>query len=125
MTDTSVWIERLVDSALWQGIATSWPDREECVVPTIVQLELAKWLLRERGEDVTDQVMAYTQKCVVAALDTPTARLAADIHRQYKMATADAIVYATALRCGAELLSFDAHFAGLPQVRLYSKQDAP
>ena len=122
--DTSVWIERLVNSPLGQRLVTTWPDREACVVPTIVQLELAKWLLRERGEDITDQVMAFTQKCVVAPLDTPTARLAADLHRQYKLATADAIVYATAIRHGAELLSCDAHFAGLPQVRLYSKQDA-
>ena len=37
-------------------------------------------------------------------------------HRQHKLATADAIVYATAVQQGAELLTCDAHFKGLPGV---------
>ncbi|HWZ48440.1 MAG TPA: PIN domain-containing protein [Herbaspirillum sp.] len=37
------------------------------------------------------------------------------------MATADAIVYATARQQGADLLTCDAHFQGLPGVRLYPK----
>ena len=123
VVDTSVWIERLTGSALGLELAANWPERDACVVPTIVQLELAKWLLRERGEDAADQVLAYTLKCVVVPLDMPTARLAADLHRQYKLATADAIIYATAMRQGAGLMSCGAHFAGLPQVRLYAKQD--
>lgn len=39
---------------------------------------------------------------------------AADLHRQYKLATADAIVYASALVNNAQLLTCDAHFANLP-----------
>lgn len=47
--------------------------------------------------------------------------LAADLHRQYGLATADAVVYATARRQGAELLTYDAHFKGLPGVALFAK----
>jgi predicted nucleic acid-binding protein len=43
------------------------------------------------------------------------------MHRQHKLATADAIVYATAQGHGAELLTCDAHFAMLPAVLYYSK----
>ncbi len=119
--DTSVWIEWLIDSPLGKKLAREIPDRAECIVPTIVQLELAKWLTREVGEDQADQMIAFTQKCVVAPLDTRIALLAADLHRQYKLATADAVVYATAREFGADLLTCDAHFEKLPGVTVVKK----
>ena len=78
--------------------------------------------MRELGEDQADQVIAYTQKCVVVPLDTTIALLAADLHREHKLATADAIVYATARHVGAELLTCDAHFDGLPDVAVFPKR---
>jgi len=116
VVDTSVWIEWLLGSALGKSLAEQIPDREQCVVPTIVQLELVKWLTREIGEEASDQMVAYTQKCLVVPLDTRIALHAAGLHRQYRLATADAIVYATAQDSGADLLTCDAHFDGLPGV---------
>jgi len=52
----------------------------------------------------------------VATLDTKIALQAAELHRQYKLATADAIVYATALAYDADLITCDAHFEGFPNV---------
>lgn len=124
VVDTSAWIEWLVASSIGKKLAPEFPDKALCIVPTIVQLELSKWLWRELGEAQTDQVMAYTLKCRVEPLDTATALLAADLHRQHKLATADAIVYATAMRHGAELLTCDAHFKGLPDVVLFPKSAA-
>ncbi len=49
--------------------------------------------------------------------------LAADMQREYGLATADAVVYVTARRQGAELLTCDAHFKGLPGVALFAKSD--
>ncbi|MCE2947956.1 MAG: type II toxin-antitoxin system VapC family toxin [bacterium] len=120
--DTSAWIEWLTGSALGARLGKQFPDKPECIVPTIVQLELSKWLVRELGEDQADQVIAYTQKCVVVPLDTSIALLAAELHREHKLATADAIVYATARHVGAELLTCDAHFDGLPGVALFPKR---
>lgn len=114
--DTSAWIEWLIDSPLRKKLTKEIPDKAECIVPTIVQLELAKWLTREAGEDRADQMIAYTLKCVVAPLDTRTALRAAEMCRQHKLATADAVVYATAAENEAELLTCDAHFEGLPNV---------
>jgi predicted nucleic acid-binding protein len=119
--DTSAWIEWLVGSALGKRLGKQFPDKLQCIVPTIVQLELSKWLTRELGEEQADQVIAYTQKCVVVPLDTTIALMAAELHRDYKLATADAIVYATARQQGAELLTCDAHFKGLPGVTLFAK----
>lgn len=121
VVDTSAWIEWLTGSALGRKLGECFPEKSHCIVPTIVQLELAKWLMREVEEDQADQVIAYTQKCVVIPLDTATALLAADLHREYRLATADAIVYATARRKGAELLTCDAHFENLPGVALFGK----
>ena len=121
LIDTSVWIEWLTGSPLGRKLAKEIPDRSACVVPTIVQLELAKWLLREVGEDQADQMIAYTQKCIVVPLDTQVALLAAELHRQHKLATADAIVLATAQVLGAELLTCDAHFAKLPAVLYFRR----
>ena len=121
VVDTSAWIEWLTGSATGRRLGRAFPDRDHCIVPTIVQLELSKWLVRERGEDMADQVIAYTQKCVVVPLDTPIALLAADLHRDHRLATADAIVYATARRTGAVLLTCDAHFEGLPEATVFGK----
>jgi predicted nucleic acid-binding protein len=119
--DTSAWIEWLIGSTIGKKLAAEWPDKSQSIVPTIVQLELSKWLLREAGEEQADLTLAYTQKCIVVPLDTSIALLAAELHQQYKLATADAIVYATARQQGAELLTCDAHFKGLPGVVLFGK----
>ena len=121
VVDTSAWIEFLVGSALGVSLATELPDRSQWVVPTMVQLELAKWLTREVGEDKADRVIAFTETCVVADLDTQIALAAADLCARHKLATADAIVYAPALAHQADLLTCDRHFENLPGVRLFPK----
>jgi len=122
VVDTSIWIEWLIDSPLKAEISALFPETKQCIVPTIVQLELDKWLTREVGETEADQVIAYTQNCTVVALDTKIALHAAELNRQYKLATADAIVYATALMNNADLLTCDAHFENLPHV-IYIKKN--
>jgi len=121
LVDTSAWIEWLIDSSTGRAVAPAIPEREDWLVPTIVQLELAKWLAREVGEDKADQVLAFTQTCVVAPLDTKIALVAAELCARHKLATADAIVYATALEHGVDLLTCDAHFEGLPGVMFTAK----
>ena len=90
-------------------------------IPVGIQLELAKWLTREVGEDKADQVIAFTQVCQVVPLDTEIALTAAEACRIHKLATADAIVFATARTKGALLLTCDKHFEGLPGVTLIEK----
>ncbi|MGH8162305.1 MAG: type II toxin-antitoxin system VapC family toxin [Gammaproteobacteria bacterium] len=121
VVDTSAWIEWFLDSALGKSLGKEFPDKTECVVPTLVQLELSKWLTRELDEDHADEVIAFTQKCVVVPMDTRIALLAADCCRQYKLATADAIVYATAHAQHADLLTCDEHFEKLPDVMYFKK----
>ena len=121
VVDTSAWIEWLMASVLGKRLGKEIPEKSLCLVPTIVQLELAKWLTREVGEEEADQVIAYTQKCLVVPLDTRLALLAAELHRTHRLATADAVVYATARDAEVDLLTCDAHFEGLPGVLLFAK----
>ena len=121
LVDTSAWIEWLIASPTGKALKAAIPAREDWLVPTIVQLELAKFLAREVGEDKADQVTAFTQMCRVVPLDTKIALWAAELCAKHKLATADAIVYATALEHGADLLTCDAHFDGLPGVTFVAK----
>ena len=121
LVDTSAWIEWLSDTPLGRALSPELPAREDWLVPTMVQLELAKWLTREVGEDKADQVIAFTETCIVADLDTPTALSAAALCARHGLATADAIIYATARAHGADLLTCDRHFDGLDGVRLMPK----
>jgi uncharacterized protein len=84
-------------------------------------LELARWLTREAGNDKADQLIAFTVTCTVADLDTAIAPSAAELTISYKLATADAIIYAIARAHGADLLTCDRHFEGLPRMHYVPK----
>lgn len=121
VVDTSAWIEWVSDSPLRAALAVHWPEPHLTLVPTLVQLELAKWLTRTVSEEVSDPVIAYTMRCRVVDLDTRVALKAAEVALTHKLATADAIIFATALDHDASLLTCDAHFEGLPNTILVRK----
>ena len=121
VVDTSVWIELIEQSQLALRLRSEVPVRSRIMVPTIVQLELLKWMARELSPVESDRLLAYTQKCIVIGLDTLIAMRAAESCRKWKLATADAVIYASALQYGADLLTCDAHFKGLPSVIYIAK----
>ena len=114
--DTSAWIEFLAGSQLAETVGNALPAPGEWLVPTIVQIEVAKWARREFAAEKAEQLMAFTTTCVVADLTTEIAIFAAEICARHKLATADAIIYATALTHEADLLTCDRHFEALPGV---------
>lgn len=116
VVDTSAWIEWFTDSPIADTIGTHLIAQDSCIVPTIVQFELAKWLFRELSPEPATSALAYVGDCRVVALDTSIAIRAAEFCRTHGLATADAIIYATAREAGADLLTCDAHFEGLDGV---------
>jgi predicted nucleic acid-binding protein len=121
LVDTSAWVEWLVGSTTGGRLVQHLPKQSNWLVPTMVQFELAKWLVREVGEERADQVIAFTQVCRVVPLDTEIALAAAEVSRAHKLAMADAIIFATAQKEGAQLLTCDKHFSGLSAVLLIEK----
>lgn len=121
VVDTSAWIEWLMQTRVGIALTEHFPPRDRQIVPTIVQHELAHWLARETSEQRTAAVLADTERCIVVAMDTEIALRAAEVRRELGLATADAIIYATALTCNADILTCDAHFEGLPNVVYFPK----
>lgn len=117
VVDTSAWIEALTRTPVGERVVPLLPSEPDWLVPTMVQYELARWGARlpPELEEAIDAI-AFSKLCVVVPLTTEIALEASDIARAFGLASADAIVYATARTFGADLLTCDGHFEGLPNV---------
>lgn len=121
LVDTCGWIEWMTDTPLSQKYSRYLNALDSLIVPTLVQHELYKWLCREIDQPTALSAIAATQTAIIVPLDTPIALIAADISQEFKLATADAIIYASARQHHATLVTSDAHFAELPQVKYFKK----
>ena len=98
---------------------------DEWIVPTIVQYELMRAPIRALSRAQADIALAFSNKLAVRQLDTDLADVAVDYAARHSLAMADAIIYATAMKHGADLLTCDAHFAELPGVVYFTKSLPP
>jgi predicted nucleic acid-binding protein len=73
-----------------------------------------KVVRRDLSEERAIEAVAAMHRAEVVALDESLAIEAADLSLEHGLAMADAIVYATAQRGGATLVTADADFEGLP-----------
>lgn len=122
LVDTCGWIEWLTDGGLASRFEPYLSDQANLVVPTLVQFELYKWVCRERDEATALNVIGVTEAAAsVTPLDTPLALQAARLATEHKLAMADAIIFATAQRTSAQLVTSDNHFAALPGVIYFEK----
>ena len=124
VVDTSAWIEFYAGTTLGRRLASEIPARDDCIVPTVIQFEIAKWMSREVSDEAAAMAIADTEQCVVAPLDTSVALAAAQAAAEHRLSLADAVIYATARTRAADLLTCDAHFDGLPGV-IYVPKVAP
>ena len=121
VVDTSAWIEWLLSTQISTSVEQHLPKTDAWLVPTIVQLELSKTISRDIRESVAKTVIAFTEHCRIIPLDTNIAINAAKACRDHGLATADAIIFATARAHDAELLTCDSDFKDLPGVVYLSK----
>ena len=121
LVDTCGWIEWMIDSPLAKSYSRYLTSPDTLIVPTLVQHELYKWLFREVDQAAALSAIAATQTARVITLDTSLALLAADMARELRLTTADAIIYATASQHNATLITSDTHFANLPHVKYFQK----
>lgn len=124
LADTCVWVEVLADTVTGRRYRKLFDEPQRLLVPTLVQYELRRWALRELGEDEADRIIAATRNAIIVALDEATALHAATLATQFKLAGADALIYASALRHQATLVTCDAHFETLPGVDYRAKAGA-
>lgn len=121
LVDTCGWIEWLTDGALADRFAPYMQDPSELLVPTTVQYELYKWVKRESDETTAHDTIALADSSLIVPLSTEIALMAADLTLLHKLAFADAVIYASARKHQAEIVTADNHFAGLPGVTFFQK----
>ncbi len=122
LIDTCGWIEWITKSDLSEIYSKYLKNVNHVLVPTIVQYELYKWVCREANENLASEIIGVTSQCHVVALSTELALSASEISAHYKLAMADAIVYATSNLYKALLVTSDKYFQHLPNVKYLSKQ---
>ncbi len=122
LVDSSGWLEFFTDGPLSGRYEAFLSDLSEIVTPTIVLYEVYKKIRSERSEEHALIAAAQMQKTRMVPLTETLAMTAADLSIEHRLAMADAIVYATALLNGAEIVTSDSDFARLPHVTFLKKR---
>ena len=123
--DSSGWLEFFTDGPLAEEYADHLKDLAQIVTPMIVLYEVYKRIKRERGEEEALTAVAQLRKTQIVALTDTIALRAADLSLEYKLAMADAMVYATGLLRDMVVVSSDDDFKDLPGVIYLPKPTKP
>ena len=113
--DTYAWIEFFSGTKKGERVKKYIDSSDMILTPAIAVFELSRKYLRQ-GKDPKKQVEYIKQRSKVIDLDFELATAAAKHAVNYKLATADAIVYATALANKITLLTCDERLCGLESV---------
>ncbi len=118
MVDSWAWIEYFRGSAAGSKVRRILEEsEEEVVVSTINLAEVYLWVLKFYGKKTAkEKLAAIEQRSFVREVDRAIAIEAAQIKHERGWGLADAIVYATAVREKARILTGNPDFRGLDNV---------
>jgi predicted nucleic acid-binding protein len=116
IVDSSGWIEFLSSGPRGAQYAPYISRPLELITPTVVLYEVYKRIKRERGEEAALASVGQMHGTVLVPLSDSIALLAADVSLRHGLAMADAIIYATALEQGAQIVTSDADLKDLSSV---------
>lgn len=125
LLDTCVWIEIVLGGTTGEVFKPFFLDKQNILLPSLVQFELRRWALRQYSEETVDHITLIMRETRVVHTSERIALLAADVARAHKLHAIDALIYATALEHDAQLVTCDAHFKDLPQVDYTAKVTSP
>ena len=111
-------MEYLADRPRADRFAEYIEGREPLVVSAIAVYEVYKVIRRDLSEERAVEAVSVLRRARIVAVDESLALEAADVALKHGLAMADSIVYATAQRHGAKLITADADFDGLPNTVL-------
>jgi predicted nucleic acid-binding protein len=121
IVDTSGWLEYFADAPLAENYATAIENTDELLVPSIVLYEVFKKITLAYDENKAFQAIAQLKQGQVLDVNEAIALYAGKISIEKQLPMADALIYATAILHNATILTQDAHFEGLPQVKYFVK----
>jgi toxin FitB len=118
VVDSSGWVEYLGSGPKADAFAEYLEHPETLLLPTIVVYEVYKKMLREQSQALAERFLstAFGFQEREITLDISLAASAAKMSLHANLPMTDAIIYATAQEHQAQLITSDAHFAGLPGV---------
>jgi toxin FitB len=114
--DSSGWLEYLTGDVKADLFAPYFENDVRVLVPTIVLYEVRKVLLLRNTQTNVQIFESEALRRHVIDIDEHIALSAATVSLSYKLAMADALIYATAERHRALLITSDVHFANVPGV---------
>ena len=117
VVDSSGWLEYLTADAK-ADLFELYLREPFLFVPVIVLYEVRKILLLRHTKVAADEFVSAALQHTVVPVDRQIALEAAATSIQYKLAMADALVYTTAGKVGAKLITSDSNFSELPGVTL-------
>mgnify|MGYP001596496756 CR=1 FL=1 len=123
LVDSVGWIEFFTDGPLAAEYAKYLQRPSEVIVPTIVLYEVYKKIKNERSEEAALVAIATMQNAQIVPLTEELSLAAADASIRYKLAMADAIVYASAIHEGAKVVTSDNDLKALPQVIFFPRKN--
>jgi toxin FitB len=118
LVDSSGWIEYLADRPLAGRFASYLEGREPMIVSAIEVYEVYTVLRRDLPEERAMEAVSALSRATIVPMDASLALEAADLALAHSLAMADSLVYATARRHGARLITGDIHFDGLPHAEV-------
>jgi len=118
LLDSSAWLEYLTEDTKADAVEPYLRGARPLLVPAIVIYEVYKKLSQLRGKSGAERFLSHALRHTVVVFDEHLALAAADASLTHRLAMADAIIFATALFHGAELVTSDQAFQGLPGVTL-------
>lgn len=116
--DSSGWLEYLTGDAKADLFAPYFENEVQVLVPVIVLYEVRKVLLLRNTQTNVQIFESEALRRHVIDIDEHIALSAATMSFNYKLAMADAIIYATAQRYRARLITSDSHFNSVPGVTI-------
>jgi toxin FitB len=117
VVDSSGWLE-YITSDTKGNLFEPYLRAESLVVPTIVLYEVRKILLLRQPKSIADWFVSQALRHPLIPVDQEIALNAAVLSLQHKLAMADALVYASASKIKADLITSDSDFGKLPGVTL-------
>ena len=118
LVDSSGWIEYLAARPKADAFARYIEAGEPLVTSAIQVYEIYKVVRRDISEERAIESVSALRATTVEPLDESLALEAADISLEHGLAMADAILFATAARHRADIVTADVDFEGLPGVTL-------
>jgi predicted nucleic acid-binding protein len=94
--------------------ATYLEGREALLISAIEIYEVYKVIRRDLSEERAIEAISALRRATIAPVDEALALEAADVSLAHGLAMADSLVYATARRFGATLVTGDTDFEGFP-----------